>query len=190
MSEVNGKRKNATESLKYAMETTTKTIGSVNLHRIRATRSIPKWNVKKGDIGGWIETEKNLSQDGDAWVFGDAWVSGKARVFGDAQVSGNARVSGDAWVFGNARVSGDAQVFGDAWVSGEAQVFGDAWVSGDAQVFGDAWVSGNAQVSGNACVSGYAWVSEPWSYIEVTPGVEIWGPKRLQGGKAKAGGVE
>ena len=154
MSEVNGKCKNATESLKYAMETTTKTIGSVNLHRIRATRSIPKWNVKKGDIGGWIETEKNLSQDGDAWV------------------------SGDAWVFGNARVSGDAQVFGDARVSGDAQVFGDAWVSGDARVSGDAWVFGDARVS------------EPWSYIEVTPGVEIWGPKRLQGGKAKAGGVE
>ena len=42
---------------------------------------------KKGDKGGFVESENNLSQSGDAWVFGDA------EVFGDARVSGNARVS-------------------------------------------------------------------------------------------------
>src|SRR5699024_2860215 len=34
---------------------------------------------------------------------------------------------GDAWVSGNAWVSGDAKVFGNAWVSGDAKVFGNAW---------------------------------------------------------------
>jgi hypothetical protein len=80
MTEVNGNGK----TKKYVMETTTKTIGNVTLHRI--------WNVKKGALGGWIETEKNLSQDGDAWV------SGEAQVFGEAQVSGSARLS-KAWVY-------------------------------------------------------------------------------------------
>lgn len=47
--------------------------------------------VKAGDIGGWIETEKNLDVSGDAWVYGDALVSGSAWVYGDAQVSGNAK---------------------------------------------------------------------------------------------------
>lgn len=59
------------------------------LFRIEATTS---WrNIKKGDKGGWIEKESNLS--------GNAWVSG------DAEVSGDARVYGDAWVYGDARVS-------------------------------------------------------------------------------------
>lgn len=39
-------------------------------------------DVKKGDIGGWIETEKNLSMYGNAWVSDDARVFGNARVFG------------------------------------------------------------------------------------------------------------
>ena len=30
--------------------------------------------VKKGEIGGFIESEKNLSQSGNAWVFGNAQV--------------------------------------------------------------------------------------------------------------------
>ena len=48
----------------------------VTLHRIRATRDMPRFFVSAGEEGGWIEDTKNLS--GDAWVFGDA------RVFGDA----------------------------------------------------------------------------------------------------------
>ena len=109
-------------------------------------------NVKAGELGGFLEKEENLSNDGDAWVYGNASVSGDARVSGDAWVYGNARVSGNASVSGDARVSGNARVYGDAEVSG------DASVSGNARVYGDAEVSGNARVSGNAEVSGDAWV--------------------------------
>ena len=46
--------------------------------------------IVKGELGGWIEKESNLS--GDAWVYGDAKVYGNAGVSGDAEVSGNAKV--------------------------------------------------------------------------------------------------
>ena len=106
------------------------------LFRIKALISFG--NVEEGELGGYVEKEENLSNDGNAWVSGDA------RVYGDAWVSGNARVYGDAWVSGNAWVSGDARVSGDAMVSGDARVSGDASVSGDAMVHGDARVSGDA----------------------------------------------
>ena len=72
------------------------------LHRIRAVRDFG--DVKAGDLGGWIETESNLSNDGNAWVYGDAWVYGNARVYGDAWVYGNARVSGNAMVYGRKHI--------------------------------------------------------------------------------------
>jgi carbonic anhydrase/acetyltransferase-like protein (isoleucine patch superfamily) len=112
--------------------------------------------------GGFIESEKNLSQEGnarvygDAIVFGDACVSGNACIYGNAQVSGNAAVYGDACVFGNARIYGYASVFDLAWVYGNAQVFDDAKVFDDAIVSGNAFISGNAIVSGNAFISGSA----------------------------------
>ncbi len=130
------------------------------LFRIKAL--VAFGNVEKGELGGFIEKEDNLSHDGDAWVygnaqvFGNAQVSGNARVYGNAQVSGDARVYGNAQVFGNALVSGNARVYGNAWVFGNAQVFGNARVYGNAQVSGDARVYGNAQVSGDALVSGDA----------------------------------
>ena len=114
------------------------------LYQIKALISFG--NVEAGELGGFIEKEENLSQNGDAWVYGNACVCGNARVCGDARVYGN------ACVCGNARVCGDARVYGNAWVYGNACVCGDARVYGNARVCGDAWVCGNACVYGNAFI--------------------------------------
>ena len=70
------------------------------LFRIKAL--VAFGDVEKGELGGFIEKEDNLSHDGNAWVSGNAWVYGDAWVYGNAQVSGNVQVSGDAQVSGNA----------------------------------------------------------------------------------------
>ena len=124
------------------------------LFRIKALISFG--NVEEGELGGYVEKEENLSNDGNAWVAGDARVYGNAWVFGNAWVYGDAEVFGNAWVAGDARVYGDARVFGNAWVAGDARVYGDARVFGDARVYGDAEVFGNARVAGDARVYGDA----------------------------------
>ena len=91
---------------KYKLTTDTKMRLGRKLFRIQAL--IDFGDVKKGDLGGYIEKEDNLSHDDNAWVCGDA------------QVYGNARVCGNAWVYGNARVYGDAQVYGNARVCDSA----------------------------------------------------------------------
>ena len=112
------------------------------LFRIKAL--VEFGSVKAGELGGYAEKEENISQDGNAWVsgdakvFGNAWVSDDACVYGDAKVFGNAWVSGDAWVHGNAKVFGNAEVYGDTEVSGDALVYGNAKVSDNAEVSGDA----------------------------------------------------
>ena len=108
-------------------DTKTATNGAT-LRRIRAVVAIAAFGVAAGDLGGYIEDEKNLSHSGDAWVSGNAWVYGDARVYGNAQVYGNAGVYGNARVYGNAWVYGDARVYGDAGVSGNARVYGDGLI--------------------------------------------------------------
>jgi hypothetical protein len=84
---------------KYEFTGETITHFGITLRRIRAVVAITSFGVSAGDLGGWIESEKNLSQTGNAWVSGNAMVSGNARV------SGGARVYGNALVYGNARVT-------------------------------------------------------------------------------------
>ena len=117
------------------------------LYRIRALRSFR--NVKKGDLGGYIEKENNLSHADNAWVYDDARVSDNARVYDDAwvsnnaQVFGNARVYDDVWVSSNARVSDNAHIFGYARVSGNSEISGNTRISNNARVYGNANIINN-----------------------------------------------
>jgi hypothetical protein len=123
-----------------------KTVPEGNRLRIVALKNFG--DIKKGQSGGLIEKEENLSQEGDAWVYGNACIYEDAWVYGNAWVSENARVFGKAWV------SGDACIYGSAWVSGKA------WVYGSARVSGNTCISGNTRVYGSACISGNAQVED------------------------------
>jgi len=120
------------------------------LYRVKALKDFS--DIKAGDVGGYVESEHNLSQSGNCWVYDNAQVYGNALVYGNAWVCGEAVVHGNAWVYDNARVYGEAQV------SNKAQVYGNAEVFGNARIYDNAQVSNNAQVYGYALVYGNAWV--------------------------------
>lgn len=94
---------------KYELTSETKIVFGHILYRIKALSSFGY--VSAGDLGGFLESEKNLSQNGNAWVSGNARVYGNAEVSGNAEVYGSARVSGNAEVYGNARVCKIGAVF-------------------------------------------------------------------------------
>ena len=124
------------------------------LRRIRAMRDIPEHGVKKGDMGGWIESEENLSQDGCCWIGDEATVCANAKVEHGAIVRGHAAVVGDAWVQDKAIVDGYAVVSEGAWIKDEAVVKDFAIVQGWARVRDKGMVYDNACVSGEAEVFG------------------------------------
>ena len=61
---------------KYEFTGEVKVVFGITLHRIRAAVSFGV--VVQGELGGWIEKEENLSQNGNAWVYGNAEVCGDA----------------------------------------------------------------------------------------------------------------
>ena len=140
--------------MKYKLTEETIIYFGKTLYRIEALKDFG--NVKKGDKGGYVEKEDNLSQEGNCWISDNAKVFDSALVSGDAEVFGYAIVYGNAKVYDNTLVYGNAKVFDNAYVYGDAYVYGNALVSGDAKVYDYAKVSDNAQVYGNAFVYDYA----------------------------------
>ena len=128
------------------------------LHRIKALRDFG--DVRKGDIGGFVEKETNLSHEGNCWIYDDAKVYDDAEIYDNVRISDNAKVYGNSKVYRNARVFGkshiynNAEVFGNARVFGNAQVFGNAEIYGNVKVFGESYIYNNAEVFGNARVFG------------------------------------
>jgi len=81
---------------KYELTGTSRETNGVKCFQIRALRGFG--NVKKGELGGWIERESNLSHEGEAWIAVDAWVCGRALVAGWVEKQNKFSHNGIAWV--------------------------------------------------------------------------------------------
>ena len=75
---------------KYEFTGETKKFSGRTLKRIK--------RISDGVIGGWIESEENLSHEGWCFIYDEAIVYGEARVYGEAEVYDEARVYGEAEV--------------------------------------------------------------------------------------------
>ena len=145
-------------------------------YRIRALRDIPVHGIPAGRVGGFVESEKNLSQEGDCWVAHDALVTGDACVTDNAVVSGRATVMEQAKIQKDAQVSGYVVVTGNAVVGEHALVTGNAVVMDEAKVLSTAYICGDAQVCGkskigNATVKDRAVVMDSF----------VWGEAHISG---------
>ena len=167
---------------KYKLTEETINVDGRTLYRIEALKDFDV--VEKGDKGGFIENESNLSQSGDCWVYGNAKVSdnamvcGNAKVYDNARVYGNALVCGNALVFGNALVIDNANVYGNAQVRGNAVVYDNAEISGDAKIFGNAQIRCDAVVCEDAKIYGHVIVC---GNAEVSGNAQVFGNTEIRG---------
>ena len=136
-----------TTEKKYRLTNVSITIDGRKLFRIEAIKDF--YYIKKGSVGGFIESEKNLSQAGSCWVFNDAMVYDNARIYDDARIYNNAEVYENAEVWDSAEVYGHARIYGNARAAGNVEVYEEAEVSGYAKVYGKAEICGNAEISNN-----------------------------------------
>jgi len=89
---------------KYELTNETKKTGTGDtVYRIRALRS---WKVqgrlvKKGIIGGWVQSEGNLSHDGGCWLFDEAMGYQNSRRSEDSIGYGNSKQYGNSEQYGH-----------------------------------------------------------------------------------------
>lgn len=138
-------------------------VGERTLYVVEALRDFS--DVSCGDLGGFVESESNLSHDGDCWVYDSAMVYDKARVNRDAKIKDQAAVRDYATVSDKAIISGQAEIFqralvyenaivdGLSSVYGNAQVFGKVQVLGHSKIHDDAWVYGDFKIDGYANIT-------------------------------------
>lgn len=126
---------------KYKLTDETIEFEGRTLHRIEALRDFG--DVKAGDKGGFVQSEDNLSHQGDCWIFAHS------KFFID---------DNSAKVYDNAKVSQDAQVYGGSIVYNEAKIYGKALVWGhsfETKIYDNAKIYGRCSVS-NSCIYGNA----------------------------------
>lgn len=192
---------------KYQLTDNTLKIGERTLYQIQALVDIPQFHIKKGELGGYIEREENLSHEGAAWirlhskvyenakVYGDACVAG-AEVFGNAEIFDNAETwaelsqfgEGGGMICGNAKIYGNAQINtgGRLYICDEVEIFGESCISSWHSRFSDKQFSGKVKIGGESRIF--------TDRIEATDNVQIFDSEiyaydlRLQDNVALLGG--
>lgn len=127
-------------------------------------------NVKKGDLGGFIESKNNLSQEGNAWAYDNACIyenatlndnatahdnvtmHGNAKAYDNIQLYDNTDVSEDAIIVENARLYDNTQVYGCAHIGGNAVLLDNVHVYGNVSVSGLCEIADDAELYGTTCI--------------------------------------
>lgn len=138
-------------------EITKETMSDVNgktLYRIKALTDFG--NVRKGDFGGFVENESNLSQEGYCWIYGNAICCDNAIIYENAILCENAYVYGNSMVHENATICGSAKVYGNTTIGGNTIIRGYSRILGSAKVYGNTNISGNTIIGDNSRIYGNA----------------------------------
>ena len=118
------------------------------LYRVKAVRDFG--DVKKGDIGGYVENPNNLSHEGYCWVYDNAKIYDEARIYGNAQISDYAVIQDNARIYGDSQIWDYAVIDGNARIYGDSEVWDYAIIRDNALIYGDSAISGNAFIDGDA----------------------------------------
>lgn len=159
---------------KYILTDETITFDGHTLYRIKAIR--PFGDIKKDDLGGFIESENNLDQHGEAWVYKNGRVYEEARV-SDYAIVGN-MVKADWMIDDCTVVNGSARIIDNSRVLDGAKVSGFARIDGHAKIYEHASVAGTALIDDYAEVFGYATVRDQ---AEVRNDAKAYGDSRIGG---------
>ena len=123
---------------KYKLTNETITFLGKILRRIEALKDFV--DVKKGDKGGFIESEKNLSQKDNCWIYDNAIVYENAKIYGNARIYNNVNIYGNAKVFGNATVYDNAIIYENAKIYENVEICENVMICGNAEISGNATV--------------------------------------------------
>ena len=139
-------------------------------------REVKVYRIRRlydGELGGYVEKDDNLSQQGLCWIhdkavaIGDAWVAEDAQLRDMAAVMDQAQVSGQSVIRGRAVISGNSDIGEQVVVKDWAKVH-DATLSDDVVageecringpgvcLMGNVVVKGKAVVTDGACATGH-----------------------------------
>lgn len=129
------------------------------LHRIQALKDFG--DVKKGSIGGYVESIHNLSQADNAWIYDDAKVFGDAYLVGNSKIYNNSIVCGPVILnyvelYDYATINASGEVLGKIVMREHTNICGFIEVTGSIDMTGIASIKGSLQCSGKLTMNNNA----------------------------------
>ncbi|GBQ77178.1 hypothetical protein AA14337_0739 [Acetobacter malorum DSM 14337] len=177
---------------KYELTDEQKEHEGSTVYRIRAVRDFELADgqtVKAGELGGWVESYRNLSHVGGAWIADNAAAMDLALVCENALMKGQSCAYGQALARGQSLMDEEAIIADRVVLGGRAELYGRALldqgtraedsctIGGDVHVSG-GWIGDDASLSGSVRVTGSP---EIGGQVELSGSVQVTDNAVLQG---------
>lgn len=108
--------------------------------------------LSDGLVGGYIESEENLSHSGTSFVYDNAKVYGSAKVCDNASIYNEVTIYDNAMICGNVMVTDNASVFGNSLLQGNISLSGKSKVYDNALLIGKMKIGKSTSIYGNAFI--------------------------------------
>ena len=114
------------------------------IFRIKALKDFN--DIKAGDIGGWVCSYDNLSQEGNCWIYDDAKCLDNARVYDNAKMYDSSMMLGNAKMYDNAVMSDSSVMCDNAVVCGNARMCDTSTMCDNSMMRGNAMMFNNSKM--------------------------------------------
>mgnify|MGYP003627980356 CR=1 FL=1 len=126
----------------------------IEVYRVVALKSFG--NVTKGDIGGWVEDEDNLSQQGNCWIFDEAMAVNRSMVAGNAEMHDYSKMLDDSMIWDHSRMYDNAQMCNNSGMYDNSKMLNNSEMHDSSEMWDNSKMSGNSKMFNNSRMYGTA----------------------------------
>lgn len=134
------------------------------LHRIRALRDFN--DVREGDIGGYVEKEKNLSQCGNCWIYDEAKAMDNSRIYDDSIMYDNSEMHENSIMCDDSEMHNDSELHGNSAMYNNSMIFDNSSMHDNSIMYDNSGMYNNSTLKNKSRLYGKL-VSSVDDFIEI-----------------------
>ena len=122
------------------------------LHRIRALRDFG--DIRKGDIGGFVENENNLSHKGNCWIYDDAKAMDNSIMYDNSRICDKSELHDDSEMYNYTRMYDYSELHNNSIMNDNSEMhdiskmYGNSIMYDDSEMYGDSELNNKAKLYG------------------------------------------
>ena len=137
---------------KYELTDITMRYEGRTLYRIRALKDFA--DVKKGKLGGWVQTEDNLSQKGNCWIYNNAKCMDNARMYDNSTMFDRSEMHDNTIMYDYSRMLDYTTMYGNSEMHDYSKMCDNSEMHEGSKMYNNSIISEHGEMWKNGVLDG------------------------------------
>ena len=115
------------------------------LHRIKALRDFG--DIRKGDIGGYVENENNLSHKGNCWIYDDAKVMDDSIMYDYSRICDKSELHDDSRMYNYSKMYDYSELHNNSIMNDDSEMHDNSKMYGNSIMYDYSEMHGDSELN-------------------------------------------